>query len=178
MARIDDFREQLVSLLTPGDLLATDRDSGIGKLLHVFAKEIERLEAAAESVLREFDHRSTTTFLNDYEEELGLPECGVDSGTTQQRRARIVAKLDPDRSLSLSYIDAFLDSAGFTATVTDPGTTDHQFEVDVPSLPFVLFRAGSSKAGDKLGENVGSSELTCILDRIKPAWSTYILTAP
>lgn len=177
MARVDDFRELLFRLLPPGDLLSQDSDSNLAALFDAFARELERIESLGETILVDLDPRITALFLADWERVLVLPECGGELGTTPERRGAAHAKLSAERNLSAAYIQAACAAAGFTVTVTPSATVDHQFDVDLPSIEMVWFRMGESSMGDRLGA-WGNTELVCLLDRLKPAHTTYVLTTP
>lgn len=178
MARIDDFLEMFFKLLPPGDLLTHDHDSNLGNLFYPFARELERLEQQSEFIIPDMDPSITSLFLLDWERVLGLPECGLELGTVQERRAAASAKLTTQGNLSIEFMEAICLAFGFDVTITTSATVDHQFDVDLPSFTILEFRTGTSVTGDRLGAWGGVDELTCLLDRIKPAWTTYILTSP
>lgn len=177
--RYVDFQNMLLRLLPPGDLLDTqDLDGELARFFEAFAKELERLEAAGENLLVDLDPRVTTLHLADWERLLALPECGgAILDTTEARRAAAHTKYAAEKNLSLAYIEAACISAGHDVTITDPGTVDHQFEVDLVGFAFVEFRTGESTTGDRLG-SWGNDELACLLNRLKPHHTTYVLTTP
>ena len=178
MARVDDFITMIFNLLPLGALLDRARDSEFANLFFPFARELERLEQQGEFIARDFDPRTTTLFLEDYERLLALPECGGPLGSTQERRDAVFTKLTAERNLSPNYIEQACIDAGFDVEILLSGSVDHQFEVDLPAFGIAEFRTGTSVTGDRLGAWSGVDELICLLDRIKPHWTTYILTSP
>ena len=178
MSRTDDFKTQLLNLLPPGALLTRELDSELGNFLHCFARELELLEQQSEFVPPDLDPRNTTLFLADWEQLLALPECELPLGDTASRRAAAHAKLTSARNLTLTYVQATCVAAGFAVTVTVSLSVLHQFDVVFPAFNLEPFRTGTSATGDRLGAWTGADALVCLLDRVKPAWTTYVLTPP
>lgn len=178
MSRTDEFKNLIFALMPPGDLLTQELESEFGNFYYCFARELERLEQQGEFIPPDLDPRGTTLFLEDWERLLALPECGLPLGDTASRRLAVHSKLTSERSLTASYIQNACVTAGFDVTVTTSATVDHQFDVDWPSFAIEEFRTGTSVTGDRLGSWAGADALICLLDRIKPAWTTYILTTP
>lgn len=176
--RTEEFQNLLFGLLPPGDLLTQELDSEFGNFYFCFARELERLEQQAEFVPLDLDPRGTTLFLEDWERLLALPECGLPLGDTPSRRMAVFSKLTSERNLTAEYIQNAAVNAGFAVVVTVSVTVDHQFDVDWPAFTIEEFRTGTSVTGDRLGSWAGADALICLLDRIKPAWTTYILTTP
>lgn len=177
MSRTEEFADQLLDrLMPPGSLLSRDPASKLGALFLVIARELERLEAQSEFVVRDLPADVTSLFLLDWERTLGTPDCSLDIETTAERRQLVLEKLTRPANLTLAMIEAVCLTLGFNVTVTETATP-HQFDVDVPSLTVREFRAGESTAGDRLG-SFGVESLECVLDLIKPAHTTYTLTTP
>lgn len=178
----------LLELLPPGDALPKSIDSELAKILRVAARGIDRLETLAEFVSTDSDPRVTTAFLEDWERNLGLPDCGELEETTSERRQAVVEKFTRLGSLRGSDLIAAAALLGFTITIEEhfpyPPISDgspigdaHVFDVVLPSLEVNHFRVGESRTGDSLG-SFGDSRLTCLLDARKPAHLNYRLTVP
>ncbi len=177
MARRDDFVALLLDRLTPpGTLLSRDPDSNLGRLCRAAAYELERLEAMGEFILEDVIPSQTTLFLDDWERALGLPDCDIEPTSTEERRALVVEKLTRPRNLSLAMIEQVCETLGFDVTVGLTATA-HQFEVVLAEITITPFIAGLSTAGDRLG-SFGLEALECVLDHVKPAHTTYVLTTP
>lgn len=186
--REDSLLASLLALLPPGDALPLGFDSELAKVLRVTARAHDRLEELAEFVATDFDPRSTTAFLEDWERVLGLPECGSLAGTTNERRAEVLEKYTRQGTLTKADLIAAAALLGFTITIEEhrpyPPASDgsptgdaHIFDVVLPALDVTYFRASESRSGDSLG-SFGDARLICLLDHRKPAHLNYRLTVP
>ena len=169
-----------LGLLPPGDVLPRGMDSEVSKLLRVTAKSLARLEWLAEFLAVDFDPRSTSAFLEDWERVLGLPECGASSAalTSAERRELVLEKFTRRSNLTADELEAACADLGFPVTITENpgGTTAHTFNVQVTGgLPVTFFRVGESRVGESLG-SFGDARLICLLDKRKPAFLNYGLT--
>lgn len=177
MSRRDEFVRLLLDrLMPPGALLSRDAASNLGRLCAAPAYELERLETRGEFILRDALPDVTTLFIEDWERTLGLPDCDIVPSSTTERRALIVEKLTRPRNMSAATIVGICAVLGYAVTVA-PTATAHQFEVVVASLPIIPFVVGESVMGDRLGA-FGLEALQCVLDHVKPAHTTYVLTTP
>ena len=171
--------ETTLGLLPPGDALPRARSSEIAKLLRVTARTLSRLEGLADEIAVDFDPRSTTTFLEDWERVLGLPECSdVAAGTTAERREQVLEKYTRRSNLTASELADACDALGFPVTIDEnpTGTTAHTFNVQVTGgLQVNYFRVGESSVGEPLG-SFGDERLRCLIDKRKPAFLNYGLT--
>lgn len=186
--REDAILNELLALLPPGLALPQAADSELANLLRVSARSIDRLEALAEFVVEDLDPRVTTSFLEDWERLLALPDCGTLPEETADRRAEVLEKHTREGTLFSGDLIAAAALLGFTITITEffpfpprdepfPDTDAHMFDVDLPSLTITYFRVGESRSGDSLGA-FGDARLTCLLDTRKPAHLNYRLTTP
>lgn len=177
----DAILASILSLLPPGEALPAGIDSELANVLRVSARSIERLEALAEFVLEDSDPRVTTTFLEDWERLLGLPECGDLAESTTERRAAVVEKYTRSGDLTAASLIEAAATLGFEITIADgfAAPDRHYFDVTVvgAALPITYFRASESRSGDSLG-SFGDDRLTCLLDARKPAHCHYRLTLP
>jgi len=177
--REDAILAATLALLPPGSALIDGTDSEIAKVLRTHARAVDRLEALADSLIEEIDPRSTTTFLEDWERLLGLPECGSLADSQPERRAEVLEKYTRVGDLTAqSLIDA-AGLLGFTITINEPlpNPNEHIFEVTLPGLEVVYFRVGESRSGESLG-SFGDARLTCLLDARKPAHLNYNYIPP
>lgn len=186
--REDSILGGLLALLPPGDALPIAGDSELAALLRVTARAHDRLEELAEFLRTDFDPRSTTAFLEDWERVLGLPDCGALADTTAERRAVVLEKYTREGTLTKADLIAAAAVLGFAITITEhrpyPPTSDgsplgdaHVFDVVLPGLEINYFRASESRSGDSLG-SFGDALLTCLLDHRKPAHLNYRYTGP
>lgn len=188
MSAEDAILASLLSLLPPGDALPISSDSELAKVLRVTARAIDRIEQLADFVARDIDPRVTTTFLEDWERVLGLPDCGSLPDSTADRRAEVLEKYTRVGSLTKADLIDAAAVLGFSITIDEhfPYAPDsdgsplgdaHVFDVVLPALEVSYFRVGESRTGDSLG-SFGDARLTCLLDHRKPAHLNYRLTVP
>ena len=156
-----------------------DEDSQLSQLLRVWARSLNRFEATTDFLRRDFDPRETTSFLEDYERLLGLPDCGDLPESTAERRAAVLEKFTRVGSLAKQDLIDAAAILGFTITIDDQlaAPDEHYFDVVLLSLEVQWFRVGESRAGDSLG-SFGDTQLRCLLDTRKPAHLNYRLTVP
>jgi hypothetical protein len=83
------YARMLANLLPPGKVWRLTPDSLLSKLFAGCADELARLDGRVTDMLDEADPRTATELLPEYESELGLESTGTD----EERRARIVARL-------------------------------------------------------------------------------------
>lgn len=177
--REDAILVATLSLLPPGEALADGVETELAKLLRTHARAVDRLEALADFVLEEIDPRGTTTFLEDWERVLGLPDCGSLAGSQTARREEVLEKYTREGDLTAqSLIDAAA-VLGFTITINEPlaSPNQHVFEVTLPGLAVQSFRVGESRTGESLG-SFGDARLSCLLNARKPAHLNFNYIPP
>lgn len=76
--------------------------------------ELSRVDVRADELLRELNPHTTFALINDWETELGLPECGAPD-TLEARRAAVLAKLlaQAGHDQSKGWWTDFLESLGY-----------------------------------------------------------------
>jgi len=170
--------DALIALLPSSEgFLPTRRDSELAKLLGVTAAQLAGVQALAVEILAQLDPRAPGIFLEDFERNLGIPDCGELAPTTAERVAVVVEKYTRRGDLSVSSLVEACALLGYAVTINENPTvpTDFEFEVEIVGpLPVTYFRAGVSRAGDSLG-SFGDAALLCVLDKRKPAHSNYRL---
>lgn len=189
-----EYAAMLRKLLPRGIIWTAAPASNLASLLAAFGEELARLEGEAERLLRELDPQQSLEALEDWEEELGLPdECSPEGAGVAARRDAIVKKLQRggfmneayyvELDRSLGYEDAVVSQVReFRVGVSRMGDRlndilfHHVFFVSVPSGAQILaFRTGESGMGERL-RTWGDDSLECILNRQKPAHSKVFVT--
>ena len=89
----EDYLKAMQALLPPGLAWLREDEGALTKVLRAAAKEYERIDAYADNVTEEIDPRTTFEMLSDWENALGLPECGLELGPLAERREAAAAKL-------------------------------------------------------------------------------------
>lgn len=189
-----DYTAMLRRLLPRGIIWTAAPGANLTRILAAFAEELARLEGDAERLLRELDPQQTLEALEDWEDELGLPdECSQSDAGVAARRDAVVKKLQcggfmneayyVELARSLGYEDAVVSKVReFRVGVSRMGDRlndilfHHVFFVSVPSGGQIrAFRTGESGMGERL-RTWGDDSLECILNRQKPAHSKVFVT--
>lgn len=133
------YVRQLKALLPRGLLFFREANSGLSKLLSGIADELARVDGRATDLIEEFDPRTATETLDDWERFLGLPDEDITSipGTDEERRLAITAKLIRRGGQTPAYFIGLAAACGYTVTISDAVAGD-------------VFRAGTARAGDLL----------------------------
>ena len=196
MARsAEEYGRQLLSLLPPGRIFPNDPGSTLRSFLDALGSAFADVEARSEELLDELDPRTTVQLLPEWENLLGLPdECSGIAGTLQERRDRVVQKLTDQPQQTVAYFIAVAAQLGYPdVTFEELGpficglsrcgdllsgadTDRFYFLVRVGTARVTYFRAGASRAGEKLGAFEQAADLECVLNRIKPAHTVMIFS--
>lgn len=182
-----DYAAMLRKLLPRGIIWTASPESNLARLLAAFGAELARLEGDAQRLLRELDPQQTLEALEDWEEELGLPdECSQNGAGVAARRNAIVKKLQRGGLMNEAYYRELARAQGyenadvsrvreFRVGVSRMGDRlndilfHHVFFVSVPYDGRIrAFRTGESVMGEPL-RSWGDSSLECILNQQKPA---------
>jgi uncharacterized protein YmfQ (DUF2313 family) len=170
----DDYTQAMANLMPRGRAWPRDPDAFLMALLRSLAPTYARSGAAAAGLVDDVFPATTNSFLNEWEESLGLPDpCTVLGATVTQRRNSILAKLVANGGQSPAYFIAVAAALGFTVTITEGAAGTHQWTIHAPLTSIVYFRAGVSTAGEPLA-SWGNSELECRLTMLKPAHSQLL----
>lgn len=116
MATADDYYRALKQLLPKGKLFdSLKEDSLPAKWLASVAKEFQRVDARVEAALAEFDPRTATETLEDWERELGLPNELVPTipATLSGRRAAVAMMVAMRGGQSFDSYAALCAAAGW-----------------------------------------------------------------
>lgn len=189
-----EYAAMLRKLLPRGVIWTASPESNLARLLTAFGAELARLEGDAERLLRELDPQQSLEALEDWEEELGLPdECSQNGAGVAARRDAIVKKLQRGGFMNEAYYVELAGSLGYEDAVVSRvrefrvGVSrmgdrlndilfHHVFFVSVPSGGQIrAFRTGESGMGERL-RTWGDDSLECILNRQKPAHSKVFVT--
>jgi uncharacterized protein YmfQ (DUF2313 family) len=85
------YREQLISLLPPGDALAAGPGTTLRALLYGLAAELSRIDVRMDDLTQESLLSLTEELITDFEEEFGIPEPGTELGKTLEDRRRVLS---------------------------------------------------------------------------------------
>lgn len=158
----------LKRLLPPG---AYDLDGPvIAAELAAEGNALDTAQAAAELILSEFDPRTTSQLLSDWERVLGLPDSCIGlQPTVDQRRASVVAKVNLRPSLARAFFISLAAALGFTITTTEFKRHSVMSPVNEPitgSIWLFVWRVNAPVSPS-------NEILECVINKYKPA-HTYV----
>lgn len=143
-------------------------------------KQLDDAQTSADLLLREMMPQSAGVSITDWERVCGLSPD--DDDTLQTRQLRVIAKLRERGSLSLPYFGALAADMGYTASVEEllantDGLGDEgifRWRITFTGTPLVYFRAGQSRAGDRLVDGPVVDALEGLFEDLKPAHTQVI----
>lgn len=180
-----DHLAALQALLPTGPVWPRDSGSTLAAVCRGVAILVARVQARADALLVDSFPATTAELLPEWERSLGLPDtCVGDDPSTQQRRARVLARLTARGGQSVPYFTAQAAALGFTVDVQEfavarAGLTRvgerlngeawaHTFRIRAPAQTVTFAQSGLAKVGDPLA-SWGNQVLTCTLARLAPA---------
>jgi uncharacterized protein YmfQ (DUF2313 family) len=181
MNTLEQFTQAHFKLAPQGMAMPTYADdSNLKKLFQNAGRQLKNAETAADAVADEIMPDSSGAFLADWERVLGLPLSGLGTLKGAQRLAFIETWLYAGELSNAQFFIDIAALAGYTITVTeftpddpppapaDPDDAYLYFQINYPATTALYFRAGTSRAGDRLVE-YGNDALIFIIKYFKPA---------
>ncbi len=143
--------------------------------LELEGEYLDAAEASADLLLREMLPQSAGDSIADWERVCGIDPDATD--TLQMRQARVVAKLRERGGLSIPHFTALAASWGYTIVIEEltagaDGTGDEgifRWRVIFLATPLYYFRAGQSRAGERLVDGPLATAMEAIFEELKPA---------
>lgn len=162
------YAQQLAALLPVGSLWASLRASSLFQgLLLGLAEGLARFHAAVEAFVREADPRTSSELLPDWESTTGLPDgCVPGGGSTEQRRAAVVARLVATGGASEAYFIGLAAAYGYEISLSYPAL--HTWRAETATDVAVVNMSCNGDCNDPL-QSYGNEQLECLLNRAKPA---------
>lgn len=114
---IDDWLHALQQVMPRGKAWPRDQNADLTRFLRALARRLSRAEANGDMLLAEMRPETTFQLLEEWEGYLELPECGLASGTIEERRAAVVEKYHRKGGLAPWQIEAVAAALGFTVSV-------------------------------------------------------------
>lgn len=154
-ALIDRYTHQGLALLPPGRALSRRIKSWIYKLVQGFAVEFARVHDRAADLLGESVPGDADELLDEWEDVTGLPDCGVEPDTLEERRAALASKLVARGGQQDAIFEAIADSLSFDISL------DHKYLPATCTSPCTSPVAGIEWVFTKevTGEGTGDLEL-------------------
>jgi uncharacterized protein YmfQ (DUF2313 family) len=166
---------EALKLLFPIDLGGVFADD-----IDLEGKQLDDAQASAEQLLKEMLPHQADMTIADWERVCGLTPAAGD--LLQVRQNRVLARLRTHGGLSLAYFQEIALSMGYTVTIEEllPNTDGlgnegiFRWRVTTSGIGPVYFRAGRSRAGNRLVEGDIVNSLEGIFTDIKPAHTQVI----
>jgi uncharacterized protein YmfQ (DUF2313 family) len=138
-------------------------------VLLAISDSLVSMQTDAETILTESDPRTTAQLLPEWNTFCGLPDgCIPGGGSTSQQRAAIVGRLNEvgGGPRNKAFYIAVAAAYGFTITIDEPAVFTWRV---TSSLSGSLTNMTCDGTCDDPLETFGTSQLECLLNRIKPA---------
>ena len=183
---VEQWGDALLQQMPRGRAWPRDPDANLPKYVMGFAKRLAELELSADQLLLEMRPETTVNLLPEWEEYLGLPECGTTVQTFEMRRAAVVEKYHRKGGLQTWMIEQLAAALGFTVKVYEqwphhvlrgvtypiyPASTRFVLRVDVYDLPEERFTVLDNVLTPLRGN--APLVLECVLNRLKLAGFYY-----
>lgn len=187
---VENYVQQLQSLLLLGKAWTRNVDSVLTNLLKGIAKEFARIDARADDLLRESDPRTTSELIEDWERVADLPDpCVTVAQTLEQRRVALTSKLTMQGGQSRKYFINLAASMGYPNATIDEyrpmncnddcndalySADDRYFwTINLPSTSGIFVMNCNSTCNDAL-QAWGDEAIECRINKYKPAHTTAI----
>lgn len=113
------YTRMLKQLLPPGAVWNLESDSSITKFMQAIADELVRIDGRAEDLVAEWDPRTATETIAEWEEFVGLPDERVTEISTdlEERRLAVAQKVVSQHGQNNEFFETLCAACGYTATV-------------------------------------------------------------
>lgn len=188
-----DFLAAAQALLPPGDAWPTDETALLSQMLNAAVASMARLHARAGNLTeQEAVPWLAVELLPAWEAAYGLPDpCTPLNATVPQRQAAVLARIAasvPGQTAAVFVAVAAALGYQITVTTFQPAqfgvstfgcewyndSWRYVWQVNAPTLAAFPAQFGTSQFGDPF-EAYSGTQLTCVLNRIKPAYSVLIM---
>lgn len=197
MSDVDDFTGAASQLIPPGPFWDGFRQPGqVGHaLLQAKAATLAEVDARSRRLLSEAVPTGFDETLESRELEAGLPDaCFAAFDTIAERLLAVAARWKGRGGHSVTYFREVIASLGYEAEIDEfrpfvcgasecggddilgPSTERYVWRVRVLEPRLTEFELGVAQCGDHLGVFRRAEDLECVLQRIKPAGTTLIIT--
>jgi hypothetical protein len=151
------------------------------RMLAVFAAELARVESDAWELLNQTDPGVATYLLEDWEQQLGLPEeclTGSSLSLDQRQRAAHQKWFNASQTSTLTWYEEYAEGLGYDITVDPAPTTARRIGVARMGVERMGGGDGSDASTIQITVNSGSplSFLQCNIEKQKPAHVVIVWT--
>ena len=192
----DAYLAQMQGLLPSGAAWIRETGSTLARLLAGMAQEFARIEARITDLIAEYDPRSTTELLGEWETMLGLPDpCTAAITDIDGRRLQCWRKLAYQAGQTPAFYIAMAASIGYVIEIHefDPDVDDwdssltpligderwrYVWRVDVLNAGYMDYFVAGDEAGDPLLDVLRMTDMECAIRTTAPAHTRVIFTYP
>lgn len=185
-----EYEPQLFKLLPRGMIWDRRIGSNLERIVSAMAAELSRVDLRGRDLLRESDFLSVVEMLDEWEQEISLPdECSGDPVSSEERAEAIKARMRDTGGSTEEYLVRLAGDWGYAISIEEiiPARVgdltrigdrligaqsgwSFAFYVDAPiGDTYAEARVGdTTRIGDRMA-TWGEDTLECIIDRAKPA---------
>jgi uncharacterized protein YmfQ (DUF2313 family) len=117
---VRDYLKLLQSLLPKGKLWNLSETSWLGEFLYGSSDELSRIDSRTDDLINETLPSKVTELIDEWEKEFGLPEVGLELGSTiEERRAELIARFTLDGRQNKEYFIEIAVRLGLTITIEE-----------------------------------------------------------
>lgn len=189
---LEEHAQSLADYLPGGKLFIAKNTNGTNfrKYLRGLSYELQRFESALIEVTSEYDPRTTTEFITEWESSVGIPDdCFPGTGSLDERRRDVITKF---MAIGVSTAQDFIDLAafmGYEITIEHLADGTYYPPYNVPFTPmigipynrYVWIVIGANVIANIPPYNVPFSltsstqtKLQCFFNKLKPAHTLII----
>lgn len=182
---VDAWLDVLQQLMPQGEAWPRDEEAAQTKLLRALAKHLADLDAEAAKLQFEMIASQANLLLPEYEQYLGLPECGEEQQTMEERRRAVELKDKRKGGQATWQIEQLAADLGFEVVVHEhfphhclrdclthiyPERYRHVLDIDVLTGPEGRFTCIDNVL---IPLTTGNRSPECVLNRYKLAGKYY-----
>lgn len=183
---VSTWTDVLQQLMPRGRAWSREPTSDLHKLVESISPRYQRAENNSQKLLNEMRPEATQQLLPEWEEYLGLPECGSTAQSFELRRCAVVEKDHRKGGLQTWQIEQLAAALGFTVKVYEKwphnvlrgvdyplysASTQFVLQVDVYGIPEERFTVLDNVLTPLRGN--APLVLECVLNRLKLAGFYY-----
>lgn len=193
-----EYAAMLKALLPRGMAWALRPLSVLSRTLDATAEEPARIDADAHRLIKESNPLTAWDAMDEWEQNMGLPDaCSQTGATMQERRDAVIAKFTDSGREDLAWWHELAATLGYEITIEEfspfvcgiaefgdadaygqehprtgrfgPEEIRYWWNVIVHGPRFILFRCSESSPPDRFGDFRTAQDLECIMQRDKEA---------
>ncbi|MBO2656063.1 DUF2313 domain-containing protein [Shewanella algae] len=185
--RADDYREMMQRLMPRGFAWHLGPGGNLSAFIHGIAESLAAADASAAQLEREFHPETSLQLLEEWEDFLGLPECGLAADSLDKRRLDAYAKETADGGLAPWYYEALAGRAGFEVDVDEAyghhceSLCDASLYHELSGLAPIVYSTAPATRWTTCLEactlpvrRFGDGRLECLLNTYKPAHLRFV----